>query len=71
MSEDHLTTWDDLEQRWQPPGESAAAKRKWVQRRAAHWGLKPLAGTRGKAARFRPTDVLRAEAKAAGERGRR
>ena len=42
-----------------------AARAKWVQRLAARWGLRPLDGTRGKAARFRMADVLRAEERAA------
>lgn len=67
MSDAELATWADVEARWKPPGETPAARRKWVQRMAARWGLRPLAGTRGKAARFRPADT---EASGAGGRSR-
>lgn len=58
-----LLTMDELVDRWQPPGPTPAARDKWMRRRMGEWGLKPLAGTRGGNARFRPADVDRAEAR--------
>ena len=60
-----LLGWKDITRRWKPMGKTPAARAKWVQRLAARWGLRPLDGTRGKAARFRMADVLRAEERAA------
>lgn len=69
---DGLMSYDDLVRRWQAPGESAEARNRWVRRRRARIGLRPLQGFgRGKNARFRPSDVERLEEYAAvGKKGR-
>lgn len=68
MPTEALLTWGDLELRWRALGVNPAARRRWVRDRARRWGLRPLKGTRGEDARFRPLDVVNAEARAAGER---
>lgn len=65
---DSFLSYSDLETRWQAPGETREARRKWVQRRCASWGVKSLPGGRGDTVRFRPVDVERGEARAAGEK---
>lgn len=65
---DSFLSYLDLEARWKPPGGTAKARRKWVQRRCEAWGVKSLPGGRGDTVRFRPVDVERGEARAAGER---
>lgn len=67
---DGLLTFGDLEARWRPPGQTPMARRKWLLRRISSWRL-PLLSGRGESARFRPVDVLKAEARAAGERSAR
>ncbi len=66
-----LMTYADLEARGKPPGETDKAKRKWLHRHMAAWGLRPLMGGRGDGARFRPADVDRAEERAAQIKGPR
>lgn len=62
-------SYDDLAKRWQAPGETEKARNRWVRRRCAALGLKPMQGFgRGRAARFRPATVEAREATAAGER---
>jgi hypothetical protein len=56
---------DDLEARLKPQGPTPAARRKWLQRTLTRWGLRPMRGTRGKNARFRLQDVLKAEERGA------
>lgn len=63
-----LLTWGDLEQRWQPVGETSPERQRHLQRMARTWGLKAMRGTRGATARFHPADVVAAEATAAGRR---
>lgn len=58
---DRLMTWEDLEVRWQPPMTDAAKRKRWVKATATRWRLRPMKGTRGKTARFRHADVVRAE----------
>lgn len=70
MPTSNLLTWSDLELRWQARGDTSQAKRRWVRDRVKRWSLEPLKGTRGEDARFRPLDVINAEARAAGERVR-
>jgi hypothetical protein len=70
MSEDsQLLTLDQLMLRWHITGTSARAKKEAFRRRAGSWGLKPLDGTRGASALFRPQDVLKAEATGAKKGG--
>jgi hypothetical protein len=70
MSEDsQLLTLAQLMERWKITGTTARAKTEAFRRRAGAWGLKPLQGTRGPAALFRPQDVLKAEEKAAKKGG--
>lgn len=63
-----LLTFADLYERWQPVGKDARARHRWVQRRMRDWGLRAMAGGRGADARFRLVDVLKAEARGAGEK---
>lgn len=70
MPTGNLLTYADLETRWQARGNTPEAKRRWVRDKARQWKLEPLKGTRGEDARFRPLDVINAEARAAGERVR-
>lgn len=63
-----LITYADLEVRWHIQGVNAKAKRKALLRRCEAMGLHRIRGTRGAAALFRPADVLKAEARGAGER---
>ena len=65
---DSLITYADLEARWHITGPNAKAIRKALLRRCEALGLQRLRGTRGDATLFRPADVLKAEARAAGER---
>lgn len=63
---DGLLTYEDLRTRWGRQGQPLCKRQ--VIRICARLRLKPLdMGHRTK--RFRPADVLRAEARAAGERG--
>lgn len=68
MNTDTLLTYADLERRWHIKGPNAKAVRKSLLRRCEALGLQRLRGTRGDATLFRPADVLKAEARAAGER---
>lgn len=70
MPTGNLLSYADLESRWQARGDTPAARRRWVREKAHRWKLEPLKGTRGDDARFRPLDVINAEARAAGERVR-
>lgn len=70
MPPGNLLSYADLEARWQARGDTPAARRRWVREKAHRWKLVPLKGTRGDDARFRPLDVINAEARAAGERVR-
>jgi hypothetical protein len=65
MSDDLLLTYADLEARWRIAGKTDKSRRKTLLRRLELWGLRPLEGTRGKQAVFRPADVLKAEQRAA------
>lgn len=67
MPTGNLLTWSDLEARWKARGVTVAERRRWVRDRARSWKLEPLRGTRGEDARFRPLDVVNAEARAAGK----
>ena len=66
MLSDPLWTLDDLEARWKPVGRTAAARRKWVLRRVAAWGI-PHEAVRYNP-RFLPAEVLRAEQRHLGGR---
>lgn len=62
-----LMTYEDLAVRWKAPQTSLLERRRWVKRRLPILKLKPLAGFgQGTGVRFRPSDVERAEARAAG-----
>ena len=61
-----LLCWEDIEVRWKARGDTPEQRRRWVRDRAARWGLKAMRGTRGNDARFRPLDVINAEARGAG-----
>ncbi len=63
-----LITVQELMQRWHIEAATEAARAKAFRRRCAKWGLRPLSGTRGAGQLFRPADVARAEARAAGAR---
>lgn len=63
-----LMTYADLRKRWRAEGRTEADRHRWTVRHCKLWGLRPLKGGRGDNARFRPADVLAAEARAAGER---
>jgi hypothetical protein len=67
VSEGPLTA-EQLMVRWHIDGPTLAARRKALQRRCQAWGLRPMTGTRGPRALYRPADVDRAEARAAGSR---
>lgn len=64
---DGLLTVEEVMQRWRIAGTDQA-RWKAFRRRCAKWGLRPLRGTRGAGQLFRPADVDRAEARAAGAR---
>ena len=66
---DQLWTLADLEKRWQPKGATAGARRKWVRRRVAAWGI-PHEAVRYEP-RFLPSEVLKAEQRQLGGRQRR
>lgn len=69
MSEDTLMTLRQVMARWCVTGPTPRAQKATFDRRAGAWGLKPLSGTRGVNALFRPVDVLRAEERGAKQGG--
>jgi hypothetical protein len=71
MSEDTLLSYDDLATRWRPWQTERAEMLRWLRRRCEKWGIRKLDGTRGDGARFRLADVLKGEARAAGQKGAR
>jgi len=67
-ADQELLTSSDLIERWKLSAPNALALRKKLYRRLEEWRLKRMKGTRGDGARYRLSDVLKAEARAAGER---
>lgn len=68
MPTGNLLSWEDLDTRWKPVGDTPEKRRRVLRDWARRWKLEPLRGTRGDGARFRPLDVINAEALAAGKR---
>jgi hypothetical protein len=58
---DGATLWtkDDLATRWQAPGKTRGARRKWVSRQCARLGLRRVGGM--SKALYLPDDVRRKE----------
>lgn len=56
-------TLEELEARWKPPGKSPAARRRWLMQQMHRLDLRSFIPGRGRSLRFRPADVLRAEAR--------
>ena len=68
MPTGNLLTWADLEERWKVVGETPEKRRRVVRELARRWKLDAMSGTRGDGARFRPLDVINAEARGAGKK---